>query len=201
VTATVKSDELADPAGIRAETARIDLFVARYGLLLVLLAAWTAMLGSLFFSEVLRWVPCTLCWYQRIAMYPIAVLTAVGLVVRDRSLPIYTITLAAIGLVLSSYHWLHQKVNWFDRVQVCASGVSCKGDYLGRGIVTIPFLAWVAFLIVLLASIAVWRRRDLAEPAGPRPWLPVVVTIVASFALMGLLMLLLPNARLQWLGR
>jgi disulfide bond formation protein DsbB len=185
---------------VAEDAARLDRFVVRYGGLLILLAAWVAMLGSLFFSEVLHWVPCTLCWYQRIAMYPIAILATVGLLARDRGLPIYTTTLAVCGLALSSYHWVHQKTPWFDKVQVCASGVSCKGDYLGRGIVTIPFLAGLAFVIILFASLSVWRRRDLWPTEGRRPWLAVGVTIAVSFILTAGVMLLLPNARLQWLG-
>ena len=196
---TAAPPEALDPPA-EEDAARLDPLVVRYGGLLILLAAWVAMLGSLFFSEVLHWVPCTLCWYQRIAMYPIAVLAAVGLLARDRSLPIYTTALSAIGLALSSYHWVHQKTPWFDKVQVCASGVSCKGDYLGRGIVTIPFLAGLAFVIILFASLSLWRRRELLAVTGRRPWLAVGLTIAVSFILTAGLLLLLPNARLQWLG-
>lgn len=67
----------------------IDL-LDRLGLVsrhIALLAAWIATCGSLFFSEVLGWVPCVLCWYQRILMYPLALLLAIGIVRRDRGLP------------------------------------------------------------------------------------------------------------------
>jgi disulfide bond formation protein DsbB len=198
MTTAAPPERLDPPADDRA--ARLDDLVLRYGGPLVVLTAWAAMLGSLFFSEILHWVPCTLCWYQRIAMYPIAALAVVGLLLRDRSWPIYTVTLSGIGLALSAYHWVHQKTPWFDRVQVCSSGVDCKGDYLGRGVVTIPFLAGVAFVIILFASVAVWRRRELWPDEAPRPWLAVAVAMLAACVLTPAIMWLLPNARLIWLG-
>jgi disulfide bond formation protein DsbB len=193
-------DSLAVPAGAGAEATDLDRWVARYGVYLALLAAWTAMLGSLFFSEVLGWAPCVLCWYQRILMYPIALFSVVALLAGNRSLPLYALTLSVPGIAVATYHYVYQKTTWFDTVHVCGPGVSCKGDYLGRGLVTIPFLALVAFVLVTLAMVAVWRRGGPVPPVAGRPWLPVVGTLAASVALMLLLMYVLPAARLQWLG-
>src|SRR5689334_10749569 len=63
-----------------------------------LLAAWIAMCGSLFFSEVLGWQPCILCWYQRILMYPLAILLALGIVRRDRGLHTYVLPFSIGGI-------------------------------------------------------------------------------------------------------
>lgn len=194
------NDRAPTAASIDTATAATDTAVRRYGMYLVLLSAWTAMLGSLFFSEVLHWAPCSLCWYQRILMYPIALLVAVGLLARDRSPALYALPLSILGIGVSTYHYVYQKTTWFDATHFCAAGVSCKGDYLGRGIVTIPGLAFVAFLLITLAAFSVWRRGG-AEPLGAgRPWLPVLATILGAVVTMFLLMLALPSARLTWLG-
>ncbi len=77
-------DEVAPPlvSGIDAVIARVNA-ASRY---IALLAAWIATSGSLFMSEVLLWVPCVLCWYQRILMYPLTLILTVGILRRDRGL-------------------------------------------------------------------------------------------------------------------
>jgi disulfide bond formation protein DsbB len=189
----------ASPSTANDETTT-DVAVRHYGMYFVLLVAWTAMLGSLFFSEVLGWIPCTLCWYQRFLMYPIALLVAVALLARVRNIALYVLPLAILGIGVSTYHYVYQKTSWFDSVHVCLAGVSCKGDYLGRGLVTIPGLAFTAFVLITLAAIAVWRRGGVEPLADGRPWLPVLVTILGAVVTMLLLMLALPPARLSWLG-
>src|SRR5262245_21617994 len=64
---------------------------------IALLAAWIATCGSLFFSEVLGWRPCELCWYQRILMYPLAILLAIGIFRRDRGLHLYVLPFSIAG--------------------------------------------------------------------------------------------------------
>ena len=66
-------------------------FLERNGLYLALIAASTAMFGSLYFSEVAGYLPCSLCWYQRILMYPLVAILSVGLVRRDQGLPYYVL--------------------------------------------------------------------------------------------------------------
>ena len=65
----------------------LSAWLDRTSLYMALLAAWVAMLGSLYFSEIAHYVPCVLCWYQRILMYPLALILAIGLLRRDRQLP------------------------------------------------------------------------------------------------------------------
>ncbi len=79
----------------------------------------TSMLGSLYFSEIANFVPCTLCWYQRIAMYPLAILTTIAAFRRD-DIRLYVTVLASIGAVISTYHWLLERFPSID-AGVCST--------------------------------------------------------------------------------
>ena len=115
---------------------------------IALLATWIATCGSLFFSEVLRWQPCVLCWYQRILMYPLAILLAIGIVRRDRGLHVYVLPFSIAGIGVSLYHYLLIKTDWLPP-PACTVGVPCTVDYLNWfGFINIPFLALTAFLII-----------------------------------------------------
>jgi disulfide bond formation protein DsbB len=115
---------------------------------LALVAAWIATCGSLFFSEVLGWRPCVLCWYQRILMYPLAILLAIGIIRRDRGLHIYVLPFSIAGIGVSLYHYLLIKTDWLPP-PACAVGIPCTVDYLNWfGFINIPFLALAAFLII-----------------------------------------------------
>ena len=111
----------------------------------------TATIGSLYFSEVAHFVPCTLCWYQRIAMYPLAVLTAVAAVRRD-DLSVYVRVIASIGLVISAYHWLLERFPSID-AGVCSTAVPCELVWFEKfGFITLPFMAFTAFAAVLAVT-------------------------------------------------
>lgn len=120
---------------------------------IALLATWIATSGSLFFSEVLGWIPCSLCWYQRILMYPLSIIIAVGLLRRDTRLHTYVLPFSLGGASVSLYHYLLQKTNWLTP-PACSIGVPCTVDYINWfGFITIPFLALTAFLIISLMMV------------------------------------------------
>lgn len=121
----------------------------------LLYVAWTttlvATLGSLFFSEIMNFVPCELCWYQRIFMYPIIFVLTVAILLGDKRVMFYTLPLCVIGLVISVYHnLLYYNVipqGW----HVCTVGVPCETRWIQwLGFVGIPFLALTSFVIVIL---------------------------------------------------
>ena len=127
-----------------------------FGLWLISLVA---TLGSLFFSEVMRLPPCVLCWYQRIAMYPLVVLTTVALVRRDPGVGAYAWPLVAIGLAVAIYHNLLYYHLIPESITPCAQGVSCTERQIEwLGFVTIPLLALGSF--VLAAACLVWLSRS-----------------------------------------
>ena len=110
--------------------------------------AGVAMAGSLYFSESAHYIPCTLCWYQRIAMYPIAVLGAVAWWRGDDTRATQG-TLAGIGLVISTYHWLLERIPELD-TGACSATIPCDIVWFEKfGFVTLPFMAGCGFLAVL----------------------------------------------------
>lgn len=131
----------------------------RYGLYLAWLVALVATGGSLYFSEVRHFVPCTLCWYQRILMYPLVIVLGIASYRDDRSVRVYVLPLTVLGAGIALFHYLEQKVPGFGLPEVCRVGVPCSAVYINWwGFVTIPFLALVAF--VLITGLLLLARRE-----------------------------------------
>ena len=122
-------------------------------------AAWavalTATAGSLYFSEVLGLPPCLLCWYQRIALYPLVAILLVGILRKDRGTAVYALPLIFFGLAVAAYHNLLYWQILPESAALCALGVSCTTAFLSWfGFATIPLLSLAAFalLAVLLTA-------------------------------------------------
>lgn len=113
------------------------------------LVALVATAGSLYLSEIMHFVPCLLCWYQRIAMYPLVVVLGVATFRRDIGVWRVAMPLPAIGLLISAYHVLLQYQPTLEVVS-CNVGAPCSGRYMAVfGFVSIPVLAGAAFLMIL----------------------------------------------------
>ena len=160
---TLNADATIDDAGTSASVDLLDRLglIARH---IALLTAWIATWGSLFFSEVLGWVPCVLCWYQRILMYPLALLLALGIIRRDRGLHIYVLPFSIAGIGISLYHHLLIKTDWLPP-PACVTGVPCNIDYLNLlGFITIPWLALTAFVIITIMMVVyAWTQPTLTD--------------------------------------
>ncbi|RTE07185.1 disulfide oxidoreductase [Paenibacillus whitsoniae] len=127
-----------------------DLLKA-YRLYFPWIIAVIALGGSLFFSEVMLFEPCKLCWFQRICMYPLAPLLGVAAYRNDRGIIPYARLLSVVGMCFSLFHYLEQKVPAMSKVLPCTVGVPCSGQYINwLGFITIPFLALVAFALITL---------------------------------------------------
>lgn len=132
-------------------------FLEKYGLYLAWLVSLTATLGSLYFSEIREFVPCELCWIQRIFMYPLTILLGIAVFTDDRTVRKYVLPLTSVGGFVSLYHYLVQKVPGFAEIQPCAQGVPCSGQYINwLGFITIPFLALTAFTLI---TILIWNVK------------------------------------------
>src|SRR4051812_9254007 len=86
-------------------------------------------LGSLYFSEIAQFPPCVLCWYQRICMYPLVAIFAVGIIKKDKLLPLYVLPLSIIGLLIGIYHNILYYNIIPESVAPCVSGVSCTTKF------------------------------------------------------------------------
>ncbi len=122
--------------------------------------ALAGTVGSLFFSEVMLYPPCVLCWYQRIALYPLVVTIAVGIATRDTSVVKYSLPLCLIGLVIAFYHNLLYFGIIPESITPCTEGVPCNAKQVELlGFITIPLMAlggFVSIAVCLLLS----RRKN-----------------------------------------
>ncbi len=120
-----------------------------------IILAWVgsivAMLGSLYFSEILRYPPCVLCWYQRICMYPLVAILAVGIINRDKLIYRYALPLSLSGLAIAVYHNLLYYKILPESAAPCLAGVSCTTKFIEWfGFLTIPLLAGLGFLTITI---------------------------------------------------
>ncbi len=129
---------------------------------LTLAIAGVGTLGSLYYSEGAGFAPCVLCWWQRVLLYPIALISAVALVRRERGIGPYVLALAVPGMALGLYQSFLQW-GWFVSSAPCdASGASCTQVYFSAfGFVTLPFLSLVAFATIASLMLALLRMRTL----------------------------------------
>jgi disulfide bond formation protein DsbB len=113
--------------------------------------ALLATVGSLFFSEVMQLPPCVLCWYQRIATYPLVLIIGVGIVLRDPRMKIYALPLCLAGLAVSVYHNLLYYGFIPESITPCTEGVPCNAVQIEwLGFITIPLMGLAAFLSLAL---------------------------------------------------
>lgn len=124
--------------------------------LIALYVAWfqsiVATLGSLYYSEIKHYTPCTLCWYQRILMYPLVVIFAVAILRKEYHIKYYALPLSLIGSIVAFYHVLLQKGFLPESVAPCSIGASCTIKYAGYfGFITIPVMSVTAFVIISTA--------------------------------------------------
>ena len=110
------------------------------------LVASVSTLGALFLGEVMHLPPCVLCWYQRIFMFPLALILPIGLFPYDRKVVHYALPLAVLGWLFAVFHQLLISGVIPERIRPCTRGVPCTEKVIEWfGFVTIPLLSVVAF--------------------------------------------------------
>ncbi|WP_438447930.1 disulfide oxidoreductase [Gorillibacterium sp. sgz5001074] len=136
-------------------------FTKENSLFLAWVVAVTATLGSLYFSEIMQYIPCKLCWIQRIFMYPLAILLGIATVKKDYKITGYVLSLTIPGGLVSLYHYLYEKTDWFHAASNFCGENPCDIEYINWfGFVTIPFLALVAFILITVAMIMLRRVQN-----------------------------------------
>jgi disulfide bond formation protein DsbB len=159
-------------------------------LYLALFVALVATFGSLYMSDVLGWLPCMWCWYQRILMYPQALLLAVGIARRDSRISGYALLLSVFGIAASLWHIGLQKVPQIMLMYPCKGTVPCSSDSLWQlgwfpYWVTVPMLALTAFAAITICCVAALARRrapaaDAVEGLPPAVFVAAIVLAAAT---------------------
>ncbi len=123
------------------------------------IVALAATLGSLYLSDIVHLIPCKFCWYQRIAMYPIALIALLAAWKHDAHARLYIASLAVIGAALATWHRAMQQWPSLDSGACAAVGPPCSAPYIKVfGFVTIPYMALSAFLLILALVWAGYRN-------------------------------------------
>jgi disulfide bond formation protein DsbB len=138
------------------------------------LVAAGATAGSLYFSEVADFAPCRLCWFQRIAMYPLSAILLIGAIRRDRAVRWYSLPFVVAGMGVSTYHYL---IEWKPSLEggACGIGPPCSGFYFREfGFVTLAFMALCGFvsigaLLFAPGSSSTWEPDGGTERPAPGP--------------------------------
>jgi len=143
----------------------IRIFINQYCVYLAWVIALIAVGGSLYFSEVLDYEPCKLCWIQRICMYPLVILLGIASYRSDKKIIPYVLPLSIIGGLFSTYHYMEEKIPALAKALPCTVGIPCNFDYLDwLGFITIPLLAFTAF--VLITVLLILGRKEQDSEAG-----------------------------------
>jgi disulfide bond formation protein DsbB len=126
-------------------------------------------LGSLYYSEHAGFVPCELCWYQRILMYPLVIVLGVAWLRRDAKVWMTALVFVVLGAPLSLYHWLVERVPAFEESSSCSITAPCSAPWFEKlGFVTLSWMAMSSFLLigVLMVCTIVGSRAYQAAHAA-----------------------------------
>jgi disulfide bond formation protein DsbB len=147
----------------------VAAFLGPQSLLCAWIVAMVTTAGSLYYSEHFHFLPCELCWYQRIVMYPLVVVLGVGWFRRDKAVWMTALPFVVIGAPLSLYHWLVERVPTFAEGTSCSIDAPCSAPYFEKlGFVTLAWMCLSSFLLIgsLLAFfVTASRITDRDHPA------------------------------------
>ena len=125
------------------------------------LVAVVATAGSLYYSQIRHFIPCELCWYQRIFMYPLVLILGVATYLADVRVRLYALPMVLAGGFISALHYAEQKIPGFAPTSCAATPIPCNTTYVNYyGFVTIAFMALVAFVLIALALLALKEERS-----------------------------------------
>ena len=131
---------------------------------IVFLVSLISTILSLYFSEILNYQPCELCWYQRIFMYPLFIISAANIIKKHGDLAFYILPFSVIGFFVALYQNL---LIWHiipEEVAPCVNGVSCiEQPFTLYGFFTIPFGSMIAFAFITLLML-LYAKIQAASP-------------------------------------
>ncbi|HEX4905916.1 MAG TPA: disulfide bond formation protein B [Acidimicrobiales bacterium] len=148
-------------ATARPTLARVRAALGEQALQLAFVVALVATAGSLWLSEGAHFVPCRLCWYQRIAMYPMAVILGIAAWRRDVSVRVYALPVVAIGATISVWHMLIERFPSLESASSCDPANPCSLIWVERfGYLTIPTMAFTAFALIATLLLLAPKESD-----------------------------------------
>lgn len=148
---------------LRKKYPAILQFVKKYAMWGIFLTALASVVGSLFYSNIVGYAPCELCWLQRIFMYPLVVLFAVALIKKEKHIIDYALPLSFMGAAVSLYH---NYIYYIDKgldvyCNLGGAAVSCVKRYVfGFGYITIPLMALTAFVVIIILLFVVKSKEN-----------------------------------------
>ena len=127
-------------------------FVDKHSLPLLFIISFSASLFSLVYSEIINYLPCYLCWYQRVFIFPLVFLFGMAMWNKDKKIIKYALPLACVGFIISVYQNFYYYFGENSLLPCDASGVSCFQRLVSEfgGYISIPMLALTAFFSVLV---------------------------------------------------
>lgn len=129
---------------------KLHSFISKRSIWLAFMVTLLATFGSLYFSEILHWEPCKLCWFQRIFMYPLVLMFGIAAWKKDNGIWRYALPLAALGGLFSIYQYYIQQFPPVTEVCSITGGVSCAAASFQYGYISIPVMALSVFVMVFL---------------------------------------------------
>jgi len=153
----------------RARAGAVDVarFIGPQAILVAWIVAIVTTLGSLYYSEHAGYLPCELCWFQRILMYPLVIVLGVGWLRRDRKVWMTAAPFVVLGAPLSLYHWLVERVPAFAESSSCSIVAPCTAPYFEKlGFVTLAWMCLSSFLLIgtlLVLSVVAQRGAPTTE--------------------------------------
>jgi disulfide bond formation protein DsbB len=156
-------------------------FLGPQALLLAWVVAMVTTIGSLYYSEHFHFIPCELCWYQRILMYPLVVVLGVGWFRRDKLVWMTALPFVVIGAPVSLYHWLVERVPSLAEGTSCSVEAPCSAPYFEKlGFVTLAWMCLSSFLLIAtLLAFFMTSSRALRATEGAPPEREPVGTVIA----------------------
>jgi len=137
-------------------------FVSKHSMLFAFVVALVAMLGSLYYSGVVGYNPCVLCWWQRVFIYPQVFILAIAFFLKDRNSLYYVLCLSGIAFLIATYHYLGQiGLTSLEACELLGYSTSCSERFvMNFGYITIPMMAMTAMAMnFVFALVGIFNRK------------------------------------------
>jgi len=132
--------------------------IRKHSILITWIISLIATLGSLYFSEIVGFPPCDLCWYQRIFMYPLTIILGIATFKKSNEVIPYILPLPLIGFSIALYQFILENIPAGDST-FCGPDISCTAKYIDIfGFITIPFLSMISFAIIFVLLLVAKKK-------------------------------------------